>query len=151
MNITEFIKMKAYEIKLQKKGSGFLSEQIKSAEDAEKFARQFYSDDIGIYESMFMMILNRANKVIGWTKISQGGTCATITDVKIIAKIAIDSLANAIILVHNHPSGNPNPSAEDNRLTAKIKEMLKVFDIQLTDHLIITEDGFYSYSDKGRM
>ena len=131
--------MKAYELKLQKvQGTETLTQEIKSAADVDKYARQFYSDDIGIYESMFMLVLNRSGKVIGWTKISQGGTCGTTADIKIIAKIAIDSLANAVIMVHNHPSGIVQPSEEDKRLTAKIKEALHFFDIQLLDHVIMT-------------
>lgn len=142
--------MKAYEIKLSKvQGTEAISETISKAEDAERFARKFYGDDIGIYESTFMIVLNRANKIIGWTKVSQGGTCNCTWDVKIIAKIAVDSLASAVIFVHNHPSGTTQPSAEDKKVTEKAKNALALFDICTLDHIILTESGYYSMSDNG--
>lgn len=142
--------MKAYEIKLSKiQNTKCLSKQITSSDDAQRFARKFYGDNLGIYESMFMIVLNRANKIIGWTKVSQGGTCQCIWDVKIIAKVAVDSLANAVIFVHNHPSGNLNPSIEDKKVTEKAKRALELFDIKVLDHIILTEEKYFSFLDNG--
>lgn len=142
--------MKAYEYKLQKQqGTGLEAQPIAKAEDAYNFAKKFYQSDIGIYESMFLILLNRAGKAVGWCKISQGGVCGTLCDVRIIAKYAIDSLSPAVILVHNHPSGNVQPSVEDRKITTKVKETLKIFDCQLTDHIVISEDSFYSFLDNG--
>ena len=74
-----------------------------------------------------------------------------MADAKIIFKSAVDKMAEAIILVHNHPSGNCNPSPEDDRLTAKIKEAGKVLDIQVLDHVIITQNKYFSFADNGRL
>ncbi|MBR6641010.1 MAG: JAB domain-containing protein, partial [Clostridia bacterium] len=113
--------------------------------------RNFYFDDINIYESFFIILLNRANKVIGWAKISQGGVCNTIVDKKIICKYAIDTLANGVILVHNHPSGSLIPSREDMQITADVQQALKTLDVKVLDHIILTEKSFYSFSDEGTL
>lgn len=136
-----------YELKKNK--TDFISETIVSSRDANKFIRQFYSDDIGIYESFFMMMLNNAGKCIGYAKISQGGIVGTVVDIRIIAKYAIDSLATRIILAHNHPSGNLQPSIQDKNVTSKVKDALNLFDIIVTDHIILAEgdDNFYSFAD----
>ena len=107
----------------------------------------YNNDDINIYESFFIMLLNRANKVIGWAKISQGGVCNTIVDKKIICKYAIDTLANGVILVHNHPSGSLIPSREDMQITADVQQALNTLDVKVLDHIILTEESFYSFSD----
>ena len=91
-----------YKLSCKRTGEVIEASTIKTSADAVEVARNFYFDDINIYESFFIMLLNRANKVIGWAKISQGGVCNTIVDKKIICKYAIDTLANGVILVHNH-------------------------------------------------
>ena len=137
------------EFKLKKEKSNFQKVKITSSKQAEQFIRQFYSDDIGIYESCFMLLLNSANNTIGFVKISQGGINAAICDPILVAKYAIDSLAKGVILAHNHPSGNLRPSTADENICSKIKQGLKLFDIQLMDNLILTEDGYYSFADEG--
>ena len=82
---------------------------------------------------------------------SQGGTAGTVVDVKLLLKRAVDCLASGIILIHNHPSGNPKPSGEDDRLTHKIKEGAAYLDIRVLDHVIIARDQSYSYMDEGRL
>ena len=82
--------------------------------------------------------MNRANRVIAWNLISVGGVSGTVVDVKLVMKGAIDVLASAIVLVHNHPSGNLRPSDADAKLTSKIKEACNVLDMTLLDHLILT-------------
>lgn len=143
---------KSYEIILAKvKDKGLDAKQLTGELDAYEYAKNFYFDDIGIYESFFLICLNRCNVPIGWSKISQGGTCGTTVDIKIIAKIAIDSLAQAVILVHNHPSGSLTPSKEDDNVTNKISEALKLFDIKVLDHLIISENNYYSYAKNKKL
>lgn len=134
---------------LKKTESEFEKVKISSSYDSVKYLRQFYLDDICIYESFFLMMLNRANQVIGYVKISQGGITGTVVDPILVAKYAIDSLAKCVILCHNHPSGNLNPSDADINLTAKIKQGLKLFDITVLDHIIITENSYYSFADEG--
>lgn len=124
--------------------------QIKGGDDAYNVIRQFYGDDIEIYESFFILLLNRANVTIGWAKISQGGVTGTIADPKIILKYAVDSLACGVILAHNHPSGNLHPSEGDILVTKKVKEALQYIDSSLIDHLILTpNNGYTSLLEKG--
>ena len=82
-------------------------------------------------------------------KLSQGGVSGTVTDVRIVMKKAVELLASGIILCHNHPSGNLNPSESDTKITHKIKEAGSLMDIQLLDHLIISDKDYYSFADNG--
>lgn len=136
---------------LKKMQSDFPKEKITSAYQSANFIRQFYGDDMEIYESSFILLLNRGNITIGYAKISQGGVSGTVIDPKIVAKYAIDALASGVILCHNHPSGNKKPSNADISLTQKIKEGLKLLDIDLLDHIILTADDFYSFVNDGNI
>jgi DNA repair protein RadC len=100
-------------------------------------------------EEFWVMYLNRANKIISAQKISQGGITGTVADTRIIFKSALDHFACAIILCHNHPSGNLAPSEEDKTLTKKIKQAGQILDINTLDHLIISDAGFFSFADEG--
>ncbi len=148
--------MKVYESKaefvtLKRQKSDLYKAKISNSQDSAKYARQFYHEDLTIYESVFIMCLNQRHNVIGYAKISQGGICSTIIDVRLICKYAIDTQSSAIIVVHNHPSGNLNPSNADKEITVKIKNALSFFDISLLDHVIITEDSYYSFSDDNKL
>ncbi|MBP8960105.1 MAG: DNA repair protein RadC [Bacteroidales bacterium] len=101
------------------------------------------------HEEFWILFLNRSNRVIHRMKLSQGGIAGTITDVRIVMKKAIEYLSSGIILCHNHPSGNLNPSDSDTNITMKIKEAGNFLDIQLIDHLIISENNYYSFADNG--
>jgi DNA repair protein RadC len=135
------------EVTLKKNKSDFPKVKITNSEDAVKFMRNFYKDDIEIYESMFLLMLNRISTTIAFAKISQGGIAGTLVDIRIIAKYAIDSLSSRVIICHNHPSGNTAPSDADLQLTQRIKKTLDIFDCKLCDHIIITEKGYFSFSD----
>jgi DNA repair protein RadC len=123
--------------------------QIRRTEEAVTFIRNFYDSDISIYESSFMLLLNRGNYTIGWVKLSQGGITGTVMDEQLIAKIAIDSLAKGVIICHNHPSGNLKPSDGDISITNLVKNGLKLFGVRLLDHVILTETSYYSFYDEG--
>jgi DNA repair protein RadC len=138
---------KLYE--LRKNQTDFPKMKIQNANDSSEFIKQFYQDDIEIYESFFLLLLNQQNHTIGYAKISQGGITGTVVDVRIIAKYAVDSLATGIILAHNHPSGNVNPSQSDISITKKVKEAMNLFDISVLDHIILTVDSFYSFANNG--
>lgn len=125
--------------------------KISKSEDAADFIRQFYSDDIEIYESFFILLMNRANKVTGYAKISQGGVCGTIVDKKILLKYIVDSLASGVIIAHNHPSGTLSPSDADIKITKEVKELCKLVDSTLLDHVILTAESFYSFADNGNL
>jgi len=137
------------ELKAKKTPSNFEKVKIISSNDAFKVIKQFYFDDIDIFESFFILCLNRNNQTIAYAKISQGGVAGTVVDIKLIAKYAIDCLASGVILAHNHPSGDLKPSNEDLAITKRIKEGLKILDIQVLDHLILTSQGYLSFGDEG--
>lgn len=143
----EILQETAAEYRLKATTNSVPTIQITSPAKAAEFARQFYQDDLTIFESCFLMLLNQSNKVIGWVKISQGGIASTVVDKRIVAKYAIESLATAVILVHNHPSGNATPSMQDRNVTAEIEKGLALFDIKLFDHIILTEDTYTSLAD----
>ena len=101
------------------------------------------------HEEFWILFLNRSNSIIGRMKLSQGGVSGTVTDVRIIMKKALEYLASGIVVCHNHPSGNLDPSDADSHITQKIKEAGKLLDIQLHDHLIVSDKGYYSFADNG--
>ena len=103
------------------------------------------------HEEFWVLLLNRANRVIDTIKVSQGGTSATVVDVKLVMRSALQQLASAVILCHNHPSNNLKPSQADDRVTEKIRSAAALFDISVLDHIIVGEDGYFSYLDEGRL
>ncbi|MDD4514647.1 DNA repair protein RadC [Massilibacteroides sp.] len=103
------------------------------------------------HEELWVALLNRSGKVVEKTRISQGGISETTADLRIILKAAVTNLASGIILCHNHPSGALQPSNLDDALTRRLASSAKLLDIRLLDHLIITDSGYYSYADEGRI
>jgi DNA repair protein RadC len=101
------------------------------------------------HEEFRILLLNQGNKLIEELPISIGGIAETSADIRIILRHAIDRLASAIVLAHNHPSGNLRPSSADDKFTRKMKDAASMMDIRLLDHLIITANGYYSYADEG--
>lgn len=101
------------------------------------------------HEEFWAIYLNNAKRVIARAKISQGGTTATVVDTKIVLRHAIDHLAAAIILVHNHPSGTLRSSRQDDAITDRIKKAAAMIDVQVVDHIIFTKDAYYSYNESG--
>jgi len=101
------------------------------------------------HEQFWVLLLNRSNEVIRPQQISIGGVSGTVADPKMIFKAAIEHLASAIILVHNHPSGNLTPSQADKDLTKKVKEAGRTLDIPVLDHLIFSDNGYFSFADEG--
>ena len=121
--------------------------QIKCSKDVFDLLGPLLSDLH--HEEFWILFLNRSNRVIGRIRLSQGGISGTVTDVRIVMKKAIEFLASGIIVCHNHPSGNLNPSESDSRITQKIKDAGQLMDIQLLDHLIVTDRDYYSFADNG--
>jgi DNA repair protein RadC len=101
------------------------------------------------HEVFAVIFLNRANKINNFRIISEGGITGTVADPRIILKKALEEGAVSLILCHNHPSGSLKPSRADEELTYKIKEAAKFFDIKVLDHLIVSDDGYYSFADEG--
>ncbi|MBB6002470.1 RadC family protein [Arcicella rosea] len=123
--------------------------RIKCSEDAYEVLKPHLSDLS--HEEFWIILLNRANDVIKCEKVSSGGVSGTIADPKMIFKIALEHLASGIILAHNHPSGNLNPSQADKDLTQKLKAAGNSLDISVLDHLIFTDKKYYSFADEGVM
>ena len=139
------------EITLKMKKSDVIQKQIKSSIDCAEVFRQVFDDSIEIYESMFALYLSRSNKTIGWMKISQGGLSGTVIDTRLILKSGIESLCSSVIICHNHPSGNKQPSEADLKVTQKLKAGCETLEIKLLDHIILTADCYLSLADEGLM
>lgn len=103
------------------------------------------------HEEFWVMLLDNSHKVVEKKNISIGGITGTLVDTRLVFKKAIEAGAVAMILSHNHPSGNLKPSMQDKSLTVKIVEAGKLLDIKVLDHLIITQQGYYSFADEGLM
>jgi len=122
-------------------------EVVKSSKDAYKILKSNLADLP--HEEFWVLYLNRANKVVEKRFISRGGVSGTVADFKIILKRGLELLASSIVLAHNHPSGNLTPSEEDRKLTKKFNEAVKLLDMSLLDHIIVTESGYFSFRDDG--
>lgn len=103
------------------------------------------------HEEFWVLLLNRANKLIKKKRVSEGGVSGTVADPKIIYKMALEELASAIVVAHNHPSGNLTASQSDLNLTKKLKEAGKLLEIQLLDHIIVAGSKYLSFADEGLM
>lgn len=121
--------------------------KITSSSDVYKLMRPVLLDQPTEY--FWIILLNRANQVLKKLAVSMGGVSGTMADPKIIFKHALDNLASGIILVHNHPSGTLKPSEADIRLTRQLKSSGKMLEIPVLDHLIFTNEGYFSFSDQG--
>ncbi len=131
-----------------------LSERVylKSSDEVYKVAIDTWNlDTIELFEEFMAVYLDRRNGIIGIREISRGGTAGTVVDIKIVISIAIACNASGLILLHNHPSGMTSPSHQDISLTDKIKAAAQLFDINLLDHLIITRETYYSFTDNGHI
>lgn len=104
---------------------------------------------IELHEEFKVLFLNRANQALGIYHLSKGGVTGTVVDSKLIFSVALKCNASAIILAHNHPSGNRKPSTDDVCITNKIKEGSFLLDLTLLDHIILTKDGYLSFVDEG--
>ncbi len=106
-------------------------------------------DILEYQEEVKVILLNRANVVLGIYEMSKGGISGTVVDIRIILGVALKCNASCIILVHNHPSGNTEPSEQDKSITKKLKKASELLDLNLLDHLIISTEEYYSFSDNG--
>src|SRR5258708_38701082 len=127
-----------------------LRPKINGAQDAYNVLLESWDDSkIEFVEQFKVLLLNRANKALGVFEVSSGSSTGTVADPKLIFAAAIKANACGIILAHNHPSGNLQPSQADIDLTKKVKEGGKLLEIQVLDHIIITVEGYYSFANDG--
>jgi len=142
--------MAALELGRRRKSADITREKkISSSNDVYEIFHSLLADMS--HEEFWVLYLNRSNKILSRQRISQGGISGTITDVRLIMKMGIELLASSIIVCHNHPSGNREPSEADIRITGKIKEAAAFFDISLLDHIIVTDSGYHSFADNGNL
>ena len=139
------------EVKISYKRSReiFSDININTSSHAREIFEQIWSDDLEYKEEMYVLMLDRSNKVLGFNKISTGGTAGTIVDVKILFQLLLKTNTASFILCHNHPSLSLKPSAQDLKLTRRVKEVANFHDINFLDHLILTSESFYSMADEG--
>jgi DNA repair protein RadC len=120
---------------------------IRMSSDIAEYMRAIIKDFT--YEVFGVMYLNKANKINHFEIVSRGGITGTVADPRIILKRALEQDATSIVLCHNHPSGNLKPSRADEELTHKIKEAAKYLDIRVMDHIIVSDEGYFSFADEG--
>jgi DNA repair protein RadC len=125
--------------------------KISSSNDVIDLLRELWSSQVEVREEFLLLLLDRSNRVLGYELLSKGGISGTVADLRLIFSIALTSLASAIIIAHNHPSGNIQPSHADINLTQKIKEAGVRLEIPLLDHVILTKESHYSFADEGRL
>ena len=125
--------------------------KVTNSSSAYEILRGIWNQQIDLYESFYVLLLNRANRVLGYRCISTGGVTGTVVDPKAIFQAALLANATNIILAHNHPSGVITPSEADEKITQKVKAAGEFLDIHVLDHLILGDDHFYSFADDGRL
>lgn len=125
--------------------------KILSSQDSYIILLENWSEQIELREEFKVILLNRANRVLGIVPISTGGVSSCIVDAKLVFGAALKACASAMVLAHNHPSGNLNPSGADLRLTKKLRSAGDLLDITVLDHLIITPLSYYSFADEGNL
>lgn len=149
--MTEKFKTNISEISLNYKRKVKASERprVSCSKDAEKLFRENWNDlTINLYEEFKILLLDRNNSCMGIVPISQGGVSGTLVDAKLVFASALKARACAIILGHNHPSGNTKPSQSDISLTKRFVKGASYLDLKILDHLILTEDSYHSFADE---
>ena len=153
-NTNEFARYQVTEVQLVYKSKVKPSQRpkITNSTDVHQIFMSCWDDTkMELAEQFKVMLLNRAHKVLGIFELSSGGVSGTVADPKLIFAAALKAVASGIILAHNHPSGNLQPSQSDIDLTRKVKDAGKLLEIQVLDHMILTTEGYYSFADNGLM
>ncbi len=139
-----------FKISYQKTGKFGEMFPINSPEDAADYCRKCFNKSLIDWREEFIFIaLSKGHKIIGHYPISSGGITGTVADVRMILQLALMSNATSIILSHNHPSGTLKPSEGDKDITDKVREACKYHDFSLLDHIIVTSEGYFSFSERG--
>ena len=140
------------EVELTYKSTSKARSKIYSSEDAYKVLLPTYKEGTIYYKEYFkVLFLNQASQILGYTLISEGGITETCADVRVILQAALLTNSVAIILAHNHPSGSMKPSRQDIEITKQVKDAARLMRITVTDHLILTDEGYYSFADEGQL
>ena len=149
----KYMKTKLAEVKVSYSTSVKVSDRKKvtCSNDVTDLFRSLWSIDIELKEAVYLLLLNRANKVLGYHLLSIGGLAGCIMDIRSIYQVGLLCNASSIIVAHNHPSGNTQPSDSDIQITQKLKVAGETMDIALLDHVIITNESYYSFADEGML
>jgi len=140
--------MELPEIKISYKGGRSSSHHVKSAQESYGVLREIFdADTLEWKEESILLCLNSAHRLLGYYKISSGGMSGTVMDPRIIYTVALSAGATAIIVSHNHPSGSLKPSTADQEITNKLKDAGKLLDIKFLDHIIVTQESFFSFAE----
>ena len=146
------IDYKVGEVKLSYKPKFKNQQKVTCSEDAYKYMLSTYKKGTICYKEYFkVLFLNQANQILGYTLISEGGLTETTADVRLIFQTALLTNSVALILAHNHPSGNLKPSPEDIRLTKQVREASNFMRIKILDHIILSDTEYYSFADEGML
>ncbi|MEN0081123.1 JAB domain-containing protein [Flavobacterium lindanitolerans] len=152
MSISDLYQLTEIELTYKSNRSYNERHRVTSAKVAfDLFLNNWNENKIELLEQAKILVLNRSNQVLGISHLSTGGTSGTVVDPKQVFALALKANASAIILAHNHPSGNLYPSDADDKITSKLYKAGKMLDIEVLDHLIITKDGYYSFAESGRL
>ena len=128
-------------------GDALRKKHIRSSREAAEIMLPYLADLP--HEEFFILLMSRSNEILRRHQLSKGGVAGTVVDPKVIFKLAIEHMASGLILFHNHPSGNLKPSAEDIKLTRKIKDAGQMLEIKVLDHIIVAGNKWFSFSDEG--
>jgi proteasome lid subunit RPN8/RPN11 len=139
---------KLREVELTFKKEKYFFGDVGSAQDVFRFVKNNIQSGIEVQEHFVALFLNQANRIIGYYHHSMGTINSTQVDIEVLAAAAVKILAKAVIVAHNHPSGKLMPSEADRNVTRKLKAALQFFDIHLLDHLIVTNEGYYSFAEQ---
>jgi DNA repair protein RadC len=138
------------EIQVSYNTNSRVKHKITSSTSAYEILKSYWNEGrLELQEEFKVILLNRANDVLGIYNMSKGGVAGTFVDIKLLFAVALKCNASGIVISHNHPSGNLNPSDADRAITKKIKQASEIFDIKMIDHIIITHLGYYSFLDNG--
>jgi DNA repair protein RadC len=146
----EAIRIKAAQEILRRARSAEILEKPRLSNSADAYLIMKHLEQ-SLYEEFWIVVLNKANRVIDRIKVSEGGLTGTVVDPRKVYKLALDAYATSLILVHNHPSGNLEPSEADISITTKLVNAGKMLDIAVLDHIIIGCERFYSFADEGNL
>ena len=138
------------EIQVSYNTNSRVKHKITSSTSAYEILKSYWNEGrLELQEEFKVILLNRANDVLGIYNMSKGGVAGTVVDIKLLFAVALKCNASGIVISHNHPSGNLNPSDADRAITKKIKQASEIFDIKMIDHIIITHLGYFSFLDNG--
>lgn len=123
---------------------------IRGPESVVEYLREIWDPrTLELTEDFVILCLNGAHQILGWVRISRGGLGSSLVDPRVIFAIALQTASSALVLAHNHPSGNLEPSREDQRVTNHLIEAGKLLDIRVLDHVILTREGAFSFRENG--